>query len=57
MNGIIEKSPILVEMIKSGKLAIIGGMYNVDTGAVEFYDQDMITEHKFNTFGKDFLSL
>ncbi len=57
MNQIIEKSPTLCEMIKSGKLAIIGGMYNVDTGVVEFYDQDMITEHRFQTFGKDFLSL
>jgi len=47
MKQIIERSPILLEMIKEGKIAVIGGMYDVDTGVVEFYDEDMITENKF----------
>ena len=33
-----EKSPILREMIEKGQIGIVGGMYNVETGVVEFYE-------------------
>jgi carbonic anhydrase len=33
-----EKSGILQEMIDKGEIGIVGGMYNVETGVVEFYD-------------------
>jgi MFS superfamily sulfate permease-like transporter len=32
-----KESPILAEMAKKNQIAIIGGMYNVGTGVVEFY--------------------
>ncbi|WP_017733408.1 carbonic anhydrase family protein [Nafulsella turpanensis] len=32
-----QKSPILREMIESGQIGIVGAMYNVETGVVEFY--------------------
>jgi carbonic anhydrase len=33
-----KKSSILREMIDIGEIGIVGGMYNVETGVVEFYD-------------------
>ncbi len=38
MQQILRKSPILNEMIEKGEIAITGGMYDVETGAVEFYE-------------------
>ncbi|MEQ9438027.1 MAG: carbonic anhydrase family protein [Cyclobacteriaceae bacterium] len=32
-----EKSPVLKEMLDQGEIDIVGGMYNVATGQVEFY--------------------
>ena len=45
INEIQKKSPILKEMLDSGEIGIIGGMYDVSTGQVEFY------EHTFNLRG------
>lgn len=39
MEKIKEKSPLLNGMLKENEIALIGGMYNVDTGIVEFYNQ------------------
>ena len=36
-NAIIEKSPILKEMIDSGAIGIFGGMHDISTGSVQFY--------------------
>lgn len=36
---ISAKSPILKEMIDKGDIGIVGGMYDVETGLVEFYEQ------------------
>lgn len=33
-----EKSPVLNEMLQKGQIDLIGGMYNVETGIVEFYE-------------------
>ena len=45
LDEIQEKSPILREMIEKGEIGIVGGMYDVETGAVEFY------KHTFNKRG------
>ena len=45
INEIQAKSPILKEMIENGEIGIIGGMYDVETGNVEFYN------HTFNQKG------
>ena len=37
MKEIREKSPILRELEQSGRIKIIGGMYDIETGKVEFY--------------------
>lgn len=41
VTGIIEKSPILKEMIQSGSISIIGAMYDVSSGAVTFYEDSL----------------
>lgn len=42
VDQIREKSPILNEMIASNEISILGGMYDVDSGAVEFYDHESL---------------
>ncbi len=37
MDRIHNESPILSEMEKNGEIKIIGAMYNINTGKVEFY--------------------
>ncbi len=39
MKDIRERSPILKEMEEKGEIAIVGGMYNLETGKVEFYQE------------------
>jgi carbonic anhydrase len=39
MHQIHDKSTILNDMILKGEIAIIGGMYNVETGVVDFYEE------------------
>lgn len=36
MAQILEKSPVLREMLENGEIGITGGYYDVDTGEVEF---------------------
>jgi carbonic anhydrase len=38
MHQIHEKSTILNDMIAKGEIALIGGMYDVETGVVQFYE-------------------
>lgn len=40
MHQIREKSPILRDMHDRGEIGIVGGMYNLDTGEVEFYPDE-----------------
>lgn len=37
VKSIIERSFILEEMLDKGEIGIVGAMYNIDTGKVEFY--------------------
>jgi len=37
MKEIREKSPVLKEMLDSGAVGLVGGMYDLGTGAVTFY--------------------
>ena len=38
IQQILDKSPILKGMISKGEIAIIGGMYDVETGKVDFHE-------------------
>lgn len=37
MQQIIEQSPVIAEMLNQHEIALIGGMYDVETGHVDFY--------------------
>ena len=43
---ILKNSPILKEMIEKGEIALFGGMYDVETGIVDFYDDEIVTAEK-----------
>lgn len=44
VKAIMERSPILKEMIESGSIGIVGGSHNITSGEVEFYPETMITK-------------
>lgn len=47
MDEIPERSPILKDMIEKGEIAIVGGMYDVETGKVKFFEHpELIHEHQ-----------
>ena len=46
VKEIMQRSPILNEMIQNGEIGICGAMYNVETGIVDFYNDTMILENK-----------
>jgi carbonic anhydrase len=39
MRGIVQRSPILGELLSQGRIGIVGGMYSVESGEVNFFDQ------------------
>ena len=39
---ILDRSPIIGEMIRAAEVALVGGMYDVDSGVVTFYDSQMV---------------
>ena len=42
VQAIMERSPILKEMIESGECGIIGGNHNITTGEVSFYENTLV---------------
>jgi carbonic anhydrase len=42
-DDILMRSPILNTLFEDGKIGVVGGMYNIDSGKVEFVDE------RFNT--------
>lgn len=48
VNEIKEKSSILSELIESGQVGIAAGMYNVDSGVVDFYEHASSDNLKMN---------
>lgn len=46
-KGIIERSFILEQMVENGEIGVVGAMYNIETGIVEFYnDVEYIKDEK-----------
>ena len=43
LKQIPVQSQIIEQLLQNDEIALIGGMYNVETGVVEFYDKEMIT--------------
>jgi carbonic anhydrase len=42
VHAIMERSPILKEMIEAGQIGIVGGSHDITTGLVSFYDDTLI---------------
>lgn len=42
VHAIMERSPILKEMIETGAIGIVGGCHNITTGEVSFHDDTLI---------------
>ena len=42
VKSIVSRSFILEQMIEQGAIAIIGGMHNLETGVVEFYEDTLM---------------
>lgn len=42
VRAILERSPILKEMIESGAIGIVGGSHNITNGEVTFYPDTMV---------------
>ena len=42
VNEILQRSPILMKMIETGEIGIIGAMYEVESGKVQFYKETQI---------------
>lgn len=42
VKAIMERSPILKDMIESGQIGIVGGNHDIATGEVEFFDDTLI---------------
>ena len=44
VHAVMERSPILKEMIESGAIGIVGGTHDITTGMVHFYDDVSIVK-------------
>jgi carbonic anhydrase len=38
VRAVVERSFLLEQLVEEGKIAVVGGMHNLDTGIVDFYD-------------------
>jgi carbonic anhydrase len=43
VQSILQRSPILKEMIEKGEIGIVGGTHNIKTGQVDFFDEIIIS--------------
>ena len=43
MKQVLKNSSVLKEMIENDEIGLIGGMYDVETGVVDFYDDQIVT--------------
>lgn len=51
VKSIIERSFIIEQMVEKGEIGVVGAMYNIDTGKVEFYnDVEYIKDDKNPAF-------
>ena len=43
VQSILQRSPILKEMIEKGEIGIVGGTHDIKTGQVDFFDEIIIS--------------
>ena len=47
LKQIPEQSPVVAELIKNGKVILVGAIYNVQTGIVDFFEDGGVNENNF----------
>jgi carbonic anhydrase len=47
VQNILDRSPILKEMIDAGSLGIVGGIHDITSGEVEFYPETLVLNSKY----------
>src|SRR5690606_14175941 len=45
VKAILQRSPILKEMIESGEIGIVGGMHDITSGEVTFFTEEVQWVH------------
>lgn len=48
VRSIIERSYIIEQMVESGEIGVVGAMYNIDTGRVEFFNDVQYVRDELN---------
>lgn len=48
VKSIIERSFIIEQMVEKGEIGVVGAMYNIDTGKVEFYNDVEYVKDELN---------
>jgi carbonic anhydrase len=48
LQEIPARSPIVAQLLERGEVALVGGMYDVETGRVEFYESEMLIEERIS---------
>ncbi len=43
VRNVVERSPVMHDLVEAGSLIVIGAMHNVATGEVEFFDDSMVS--------------
>lgn len=46
LDVVVDRSPILREMIAEGRVGLIGGTYRIETGEVQFFDDTFLLANK-----------
>ena len=49
VNNIVNRSPVIRDLVAEGKLAVVGAMHDISTGQVTFMEASMITSANVNT--------
>jgi len=52
VRAIMERSPILKEMVETGQIGIAGATHNINTGHVHFYEDTMILNNQIARVNK-----
>ena len=48
VKSIIERSFIIEQLVENGDIGVVGAMYNIDTGKVEFYHDVEYIKDEYN---------
>jgi carbonic anhydrase len=53
VRAVMERSPILKEMIEAGQIGIVGGIYDVGNGKVDFFDDTLTNNRPLAEFKRE----